>query len=89
MATTNNWWRIRGIVIWGEQVCYLEDATPPIFGVTRCETKKEEENTLSQWHNQFIDHGYTYMGGSIDEGSLGYIHKSGKLVMIWITKMDK
>ena len=69
-------------------MCYLDDATPNSFKETRCETKKEVEDTLSQWHNQFIDHEYTFMGGSIDEGRVGYIHKNGKLVVIWIEKMD-
>ena len=88
MATGHNWWRIRGVVKRGEQVCNLDDATPNPFKETRCETKEEALDTLNQWHNEFVEHGYIQMGGSFGEGSVGYIDKSGKMIFIWIDEMD-
>ena len=87
MATENNWWRIWGIVKCGEQVCYLDDATPKHFKETRCETKEEALNTLTQWHNAFTEHGYIPMGGSFDEGRVGYINEDGKMIYTWINEI--
>lgn len=88
MAAENSCWRIRGIVKWGEQVCNLDDATPKPFKETRCNTKEEALDTLNQWQNEFTEHGYIPMSGSFDEGRVGYIDKSGRMIFIWIEEID-
>ena len=58
--------------------------TPKELG---CETKEEALNTLTQWHNEFTEHGYIPMGGSFDEGRVGYINEDGKMIYIWINEI--
>ena len=88
IAAESHWWRIRGIVKWRDQVCNLDDATPKPFKETRCETKEDALDTFAQWHNEFTEHGYIPMGGSFNEGYVGYIHESGKFIVIWIYKIN-
>ena len=88
MAAECNWWRIRGIVIYGEQVSNLDDATPKPFKETRCETKEDALDTFTLWHNEFTEHGYIPMSGSFDEGCVGYINDNGMMIFIWITEMN-